>query len=918
MPRTFAHVTPAAFRRLRGLTSGAVALSLTLLAVPGHAQSRPVTRGIRPAALSHLPDGGGLPVPTTGINVLTQHNDNIRSGVNPLETILSPASIVPPGSSQPVLTKLFSRQVDGAIYGQPLYVSDLTLTKNGQSTTHKGVVFVTTANNSIYAFDADDYLGKNAGPLWYINYNYDQAGISPVPGNDIIDLNQQPQQDIQPVIGIIGTPVIEAATSTMYVLVRTKELTQYYMHLRAIDITTGLERFDSPIDVGSSLSAPGTGSGTDGNGNVLFDTLMQNQRASLVLYPNTPASATNTLYICYGAHDYVEPYHGWVLAFDTQTLIQTGTFVTTPNATYSFNPFDPIVGGGIDMSGAGPSIDEQGNLFFAVGAGLFDADPTLSNLSDYGESVVKLGPPPVGAIGANTPPILPVMSSFTPFNYPELNAPGLDLGTGGILLLPDSQIPGHPHLLVAAGQEGKLYVLDRDNLGGWDSNPNAVIDENIVYSRRNSIGLQYGSPAYYNGFVFYHAAGDLLRAFQYNLNVTAPETVPAAYPVLQEAGFGPGTLPDAGAEFPGATPVITTNNGANPILWEIVPVQLANSNAATTALRAYDISVLKQQPVSFPPNNTVTIPVIYDSTAAGSRDLAGGYVKFTAPTVANGKIFVPCDGQLVVYGLTTPAEIPGAHYMISGPGFMQAADSQGNTIVVNPALVANRRYDFSITAVDNNGNPVKITKTLNVTLGGHSIATLKFNNQSYRTYSRFFSFGGDLGVSDGQQADILTLNVFGQNPVGFDHYSIATSRSVRDGGTIALSVSGQTSQGRPTGLPFDRLAVYDTLPDATQPISDGLGVLPFDQAGFLQAPAPAPTSTVGLAYEFQWGFGDLSQESSTPFFVAGGNAVNIPVQLHGVGKHVIIIAGNSTNPGANLIFTANFGSTATVIVNVTP
>jgi hypothetical protein len=908
-----------------------VALGLAGLMVAGPAGAQKVAGGSTGGGPT--PKGTSGPVigaPTLGhAQVLTYHNDNQRTGLNPYENVLTPA-VVKAGFG-----KLFSHVVDGTIYGQPLFISDLTVTNvySGTGTAHKGVVIVSTANNSIYAFDANNATGTNSGPLWYINFNFLSQNISPVPGNAIVDLFGNPQTDIQPVIGIIGTPVINPTTGTLFALVRTEEDGNYVHRLHAIDVTTGLERYNSPVNVynmitGNEPSVLGTGDGADGNGNVILDPLFQNQRPALTLSPDG-----TTLYIAYDGTENIAPYHGWILSYDTTALTLKQIFNSTPNAYYSYNPGDPPVGGGFNMSGGGLALDTSGNIYAATGIGQFDANASTGYNTEYGESILHLNPT-----------TLTVSDYFTPYNYLDFNNNGTDLGAGGVVVLPDSVgFKGHPHLLAAAGNEGTFYLLDRDNLGkiGYGA------DTGALYTRRNSLGQQNGTPAFFNGQLFYHAAGDVLRAFQLN----------PTYPYVTD--LTPATSTSPVYDFPGAIPSVSANGTTGGLVWEIGPYYpvvpnptqgFGQTQPPQAVLTAYDA--------------TAPGTPIWSSNNAGGRDTGPNYIKFSVPTVANGEVFVGGDGALTVYGaVTTPAPSTGVHYVISGPNVMFGISPSsttlpgflppwtGDLISVAPELTANVKYDFSVTAIGADGNPLTSTQSIRLYLEPFGFSTIKspltsvqFNNKSNATFTTYFPEGlYNLVAIDNQgNSSFVPIQVGPQTTFGFDHYVVHAPQAVRDGQLTTILLTAATANGTPVALPFsDLVGVYDTLPAGTQPYdidpanAASYGLLPTDGTGFLdEIDNPAATSTTGFSYEFQQGFGNFTQlgfpapdpDYYLPYQTNGGDlTAGIQVRLHGVGLHVIVVtdalAGFSTNDIQYNLFAPPFifeNLTATAIINVIP
>src|SRR5579884_1504448 len=498
-----------------------------------------LNRVIKSLRLSKPRTGGALavllamagPLPSQ-VNVLTYQYDLARSGANLSETILKPANV---NTAQ--FGKLFSYPVDGYVYGQPLYLANVAIPGKG---THN-VVYVATEHDSVYAFDADTNSGANAAPLWQVSFINPAAGITTVPASDV-DCTQ-----IYPEIGITSTPVIYPARNTLYVVAMTKEniggAISYAHRLHALDAATGAERPGSPATV--QASAPGRG---DGGSTVTLNPKSYKQRPGLLLL-------NVIVYLGFSSHCDIGTYHGWILGYDAQSLRQVVVFNDTPNGGQ----------GSFWASGAAPAADAEGNIFVVSGNGTFDA---TSGGPDLGESYIKLS-----ADGG-----LSVADYFTPFNYSTLNGDDADVGSSGVVLLPDEAGGGdHPHLMVGAGKEGRIYVLDRDNLGKWQ----AGSDSQIVQSLPRAISSLFGNPAYFNGAVYFCGSG---------------------------------------------------------------------------TLRAYDASNLANE--------------LYNSAQNAARDSLGLQVKFSVPTVANGKVYAGTQSALVVYGLLSQA---GASL-----GIANAASAQQN------------------------------------------------------------------------------------------------------------------------------------------------------------------------------------------------------------------------------------------------
>lgn len=496
------------------------------------------------------------------VSVLTYQYDNTRAGANVKEITLNPGNVNATGFG-----KLLSYPVDGYIYGQPLYLASVTIPNVG---THN-VVYVATEHDSVYAFDADANSSVNSAPLWHVNFLNAAAGVTSVPAEDT-GCGQ-----IEPEIGITSTPVIDPVAGTIFVVAMTKETTagtaSYVQRLHALDLTTGTEKPGSPVVIQATY--PGTGEG----GTVLtFNPKAYKQRPGLLLLGGV-------VYSAWSSHCDIGRYHGWLIGYESQSLKQVAIYNDTPNGNE----------GSFWAAGAAPAVDSNGNIYLVSANGTFDPSGT-----DLGESYIKL----------STAQKLSVIDYFTPFNYDQLNAGDVDTGSAGVALIGDEAgSPAHPHLMAGAGKEGRIYLLDRDNLGKL--NPGA--DTQIVQSIAGAITGLFGNPAYFNHAIYFCGSGDSLKAFPIFNGQIASSGVSRTG--LQ---FG----------YPGCVPTISSNGNANGIVWIIDP-------AGT--LRAYDASNLTNE--------------LYDSAQNPGRDALGNSVKFSAPTVANGKVFAGTEDSLAIYGL---------------------------------------------------------------------------------------------------------------------------------------------------------------------------------------------------------------------------------------------------------------------------
>jgi len=544
----------------------------------------PLRRGFI-AAFGVLFGAAIAPLPSPAqVNVLTYHNDNARTGQNLNESTLTLANV-----NSDTFGLLFSCAVDGKIYAQPLYMAGVRITNNG---THN-VVFVATENDSVYAFDADDNAGNNAGPLWQVSFINPAAGVTPVPSADV------DTADTSPVIGITSTPVIDPSTLTLYVEAKTKEVsgtaTNYVHRLHALDLGSGAEKFGGPVVIQPAVA--GTGDGNDGAGQVPFNGLRQLNRAALLL-------ANGVIYVAYASHGDISPYHGWMLGFNAQTLQPQGVFNSTPNGGL----------GGVWESGDGPATDASGHIYIVTGNGTFDGTTN----GDYGDSFIKLT---VSDTNLN------LADYFTPYNQQSLSSADQDQGSGGLVVLPDAVgSAAHPHLAVGTGKDGIIHLVDRDNMGQFNATNNNQIVQSLA-----AITGSLGTPAYFNNTLYYIGAGDTLKAFSF-------------------AGGLLGTIPSAvnSTVFPGpgATPSISANGTSNGIVWA---VQASSSavlyafNATNVALELFDSQQAGSRSALGAPAKfaapTVANGKVYVGTAS-SLAVFGIGMSFAAPVISpDGGVF---------------------------------------------------------------------------------------------------------------------------------------------------------------------------------------------------------------------------------------------------------------------------------------
>ena len=532
------------------------------------------------AADPHPQEASAESLAAAGLAVVaTYHNDNARTGQNIIETTLTPGNV-----NVAHFGKLYSFPVDGAVYAQPLYLPQVAMPGNGIH----NVVVVATQHDSVYAFDADS---PTAAPLWRANFLNPDAGITTISPSDVN------ASDILPEIGITSTPVIDVSSNTLYVVAATKENGAFYHRLHALDMTSGAEKFGGPRIIQASY--PGTAQ--DGNAGVLsFSSRYQLQRAALLL-------SKGKVFIAFASNADSGLYHGWVVAYDAVTLQQAGAWVSTPNGYQ----------GGIWMSGCGMSADADGNLYLSVANGPFDAYGEQPGVN-FSDSIVKLKSGDRG---------LELADFFTPFSQAKMAQDDLDLGSSGVVLLPDQ--PGfYPHLALTSGKNGHIYLLNRDNFGGY--NAGAKGNPQIVQELSGQLRQQMGTPTYWNGRLYFGAGispyHDSIKAFVLRNGLLSPS------PQSQSAAI---------YHLTRGTVSISANGSNNGIVWAVHTDAYYDTHQGPAVLHAYDAKNLAHE--------------LYNSNQRLARDNPGQASKFTVPTVANGKVFVGTANQLSVYGLLPAA-----------------------------------------------------------------------------------------------------------------------------------------------------------------------------------------------------------------------------------------------------------------------
>src|ERR1017187_7060060 len=591
--------------------------------------------------------------------VFTQHNDNSRTGQNLNETVLTTANV-----NSTKFGKIFSYPVDGQVYAQPLYVPNVSIPSQGVH----NVLYVATENDSLYAYDAD---GLTPNILWKVSF------INPPSVTTLNCITLGFECNVWPITGITGTPVIDPNTNTIYLLVRTQESGSSVQRLHALDITTGAEKFGGPVAITATVS--GTGTGTS-HGKVPFSTIHDNHRPGILL-------ANGNVYIAWAGQA-----HGWVMAYNAETLKQVAVFNTTPNGTL----------GGVWQSGNGLATDSLGNIYLATGDGTFDAS---TGGKDYGDTLLKMD------VNLN------VLDYFTPMDQACRLLPNdLDLGSGGPLVLPpqagsfadeviESGKGGSPCDLFGSTYAVPIYLVNRDAMGTY--HPEGDQDIETI---QGTIHGYWSNPAYWQGpaaeYVYYSGmtaetgGGDYLKQYTISnglVSTTPVEQSPNLFPV-------------------GSTPSLSANGTSNGILWTIERKDILSALPGTHPAILYAF------------NATNVSQLLYNSAQNKQlRDQGGCGNKFQTPTIANGKVYVGTQNELDVFGiLPIPQTTPQP--TVSVPCFNFLAQTVGKTSPAVKTTLSNLGPGTltisSIAVTGMNGSEFAQTNTCGASLAVGSSCTI--------------------------------------------------------------------------------------------------------------------------------------------------------------------------------------------------
>jgi hypothetical protein len=600
-----------------------------------------------------------LPV-SPAATILTRSYDNGRTGANTTEITFTPQLVAAKG-----LTKVKSLKIpdDPRIEAQPLYVPGLVMKKDGKP---HNVVFVASMGNHVFAFDADAKQGNDL--LW----TSDLLGNPLKPAKDpqsgpnatVVDF-----YGINKLWGILSTPVIDLDANQMYIVnwVATKnDGKSRALILHRIRLEDGTEINKPGLPITGVLNGANGQPVVDARGQPVVLGPDQKQRAALLLSPLR--GQHKTLFIGITGGETPGDPHGWMVAFDVDTFAETAAVPTTQRG----------FGGGIWQGAQGPSTDDQGNLYVMTGNGGFNArksaqdtnpgtigDFVVNGATDFAEAFIRFNYQKTAANKAT----LTIADWFIPFrdslrqHVNGYDYQDQDLGSAGPLLPPGT------NLVLGAGKDGLLYVLDRTNLGKSIGNPTVP----PIYITFNGLGLPtsgpgidfalgagplqtggaptkthhlHASPAYWNSpdgpRLFDWGENESLRSWSVNTTSKAVTFLAKGAEISSNAlAFAP----TGNGGMTGGMISVSSNGQNNGIVWTLAPVDgNANTNVVAGIARAYDATALDPIPN---PDGTAKLKLLWDSAKSG---VTFNFSKFCPPTVADGKLYVPTyDGRVDVY-----------------------------------------------------------------------------------------------------------------------------------------------------------------------------------------------------------------------------------------------------------------------------
>ncbi len=874
---------------------------------------------------------------TVPVDMLSYHGGSPTSqGVNDQETQLTPGDLatasfgldyttsitdVPnldgiPASTLP--TNVDYTDPDGQPYGQPLVKTAVPITTGPYAGTVRNVVFVTNQLGSLFAIDAD-----GGSVLWKDSFVYNAAGnpnplnaavpngTTAIPGGYGTETNSQ---DVSPWICIVGTPVVSAAGNALYLITNTRYVPggpsgdqanpHYLFTIHKVNLSNGVDTSSVFADTTLGYANPnnptytynggpytvGTGEGATtvgGQSRVYFNAVRQMIRPALELY-------NGRVYATSASHGDNQPYHGWVLTFDASTLAVDGAFDASPNGDEA----------GIWSGGGGPVFDGQGNFYVVTGNGTFDGDFTTANgtttytgldangfpaLGDYGDAFLKLATDPTTTAanqGVNGWGIK-VVDYFTPQNNDALDGADTDVGAGGLTLLPASAgSAAHPNLVVGGGKEGKLYLLDTDNLGKFTSN-----DAGAVQEVGNAVNGILSTPAFFNGRLYVSPG--------YGGSVVSWAVSNAQIATASEQA-----TPDSIA-FPGSSPAISADGTLNGVVWVV--------DKGTGSVRAYDAGNLSDE--------------LWTSNLAQGRDaLPGGAVKFSVATPVNGRVYVASNNALAVYGPPLPPTASPA-----APSGLTVTATGVSTVTLAWTDNSNNETGFDIERSTDGVNFTPVaTESVNVT--AHVDGNLNTSTTYYYRIRSYNSFNGTSYSAYSNVVTAATTSIGTQQPVDLYHFDAGAGTTVTDStGTNTGTLQGSplpawTTPGRvgTADLTFTGNGQYQQTGESAvrvandlSPILGGTSTLDVwvktTQAGnttHWQAPAVTGVEQAAAANDINWG--TLNAAGDIGIYVGESGGLYSSAPVDDGNWHNVAITRNATTGVVQLYVDGVLNGTTTL------
>ena len=633
--------------------------------------------------------------------------------------------------------------------------------------------------------------------------------------------------------------MIDTSTGTIYLVAKSKVSGSLVQYLHAIDVVTSAEKFGGPVAIQATV--PGTAS--DGNGTtVSFSPHFENQRAALLL-------ENGHVVIGWSSHCDISPWHGWIMSYSASTLAQEAAFNTSADGSAN----------GVWMSGGGLAADSNRNIFFATGNG------TWNGTTDYGDSIIKLGPPSGGKF--------PVLDYFTPYNQSSLSGGDTDVASGGLVLLPT--LPSGQQLLTQMGKEGKMYVIDRNNMGKYCVNQNPPCsgnDPNIVEEIPGAAAGVWGTPAYWNGSVYWGGGSDgggpdTLKAFSFNANNSG---LISTSPTSESA---------RAFSFSTPSPSISANGTANGILWGLDDSAFGSTCSGSSncqVLYAYDATNLAN--------------MLYNSSqAANNRDVPGGAVKFATPIIANGKVYVGSQFKVSAYGAISTTPTAATPTFNPAPGSYTSAITVSLSDSTSGATIHCTTDGTTPTA----SSPACTNVTISSTTTLKAIATATGSNPSAIASGTFTIDPGTSGINYGGGFTSTGLTFNGTAKLNGTRLRL-TDTGTKEAGSAFISTpinvqafttdfGFQLSSASADGFTF---TIQGVGPTALGPSGGGLGYGP-------ETPGGTPGIATSVAVKFDIYSNSGEGTDSTGLYTDGASPTTPALDMSSSG--VTLLSGDVFN-----------------------